>query len=396
VTGSAGALQTSWLVAHREFTERLRSRAYQLSTVITLLLVAGLLVVPTFFDDPARYEIGLAGSVPERLEDQVLAGAAEPDTEVVLRPMSDAAAIRAGLEEGDIDIGLVDGSTVVTGPDSPPELVTLVTAAAAAQSLRTAAEQLDITPDALGALLSAAPVVEEVEPVDEAEEQRLFLAFIGTLVLFVSIVTYGQWVLQGVVEEKSSRVVEVILGAVQPRHLLGGKVLGIGALGLIQVLAIAATGLVASRLAGPVDMPPVTFGVVMTVLVWFVLGFAFYAAGYAVAGSLVSNNEDAQNASFPLTLLLMAGYFVSTSALSGGGDNLLLQVLSIVPPFSPLVMPLRQVSGDAAAWEVVMAVILMVAAIAAMLRVGGRVYSGGLLRSGGRAKLRDAFRGSEA
>jgi ABC-2 type transport system permease protein len=134
----------------------------------------------------------------------------------------------------------------------------------------------------------------------------------------------------------------------------------------------------------------------MTVLVWFVLGFAFYAAGYAVAGSLVSNNEDAQNASFPLTLLLMAGYFVSTSALSGGGDNLLLQVLSIVPPFSPLVMPLRQVSGDAAVWEVALAVILMVAAIAAMLRVGGRVYSGGLLRSGGRAKLRDAFRGSEA
>jgi ABC-2 type transport system permease protein len=389
-------MQTTWLVAHREFTERLRSRAYQLSTLITLLLVAGLLVVPTFFDDPTRYEIGLAGSVPDGLEDQVLAAAAEPDTEVVLRPMGDAAAIRVGLEEGDIDIGLVDKSTVVTGPDSPPELVTVVTAVAAAESLQAAAEQLDIDPGALGELLSAAPVVEEIEPVDDAEEQRLFLAFIGTLVLFVSIVTYGQWVLQGVVEEKSSRVVEVILGAVQPRHLLGGKVLGIGALGLIQVLLIAGTGFVASRLTRPVDLPPITLSVVMTILVWFVLGFAFYAAGYAVAGSLVSNNEDAQNASFPLTLVLLAGYFVATSALGSGGDNVLVQILSIVPPFSPMVMPLRQVSGEAAAWEVALAMILMVAAIVAMLRFGGRVYSGGLLRSGGRAKLRDAFRSAEA
>ncbi len=284
---------------------------------------------------------------------------------------------------------------MVTGPDSPPELVTLVTAVAAAESLQAAAEQLDIDSGALGELLSAAPVVEEIEPVDDAEEQRLFLAFIGTLVLFVSIVTYGQWVLQGVVEEKSSRVVEVILGAVQPRHLLGGKVLGIGALGLIQVLLIAGTGFVVSRLTKPVDLPPITFGVVMTILVWFVLGFAFYAAGYAVAGSLVSNNEDAQNASFPLTLVLMVGYFVSTSAL-GGGDNVLVRILSIVPPFSPMVMPLRQVAGEAAAWEVALAMILMIAAIVAMLRIGGRVYSGGLLRSGGRAKLRDAFRGAEA
>lgn len=396
MTGSPGALQSSWLVAHREFTERLRSRAYQLSTLITLLIVGGLLVVPTFFDEPTRYEIGLAGSVPEGLEDQVLAGAAEPDTEVALQRMDDAAAVRAGLEEGEIDIGLVDGMTVVTGPDSPPELVTLVTAVAAAESLQAAAEQLDIDRGALGELLSAAPVVEEIEPVDDAKEQQLYLAFIGSLVLFVSIVTYGQWVLQGVVEEKSSRVVEVILGAVQPRHLLSGKVLGIGALGLIQVLLIAGTAFVVSRLTKPVDLPPITFGVVMTILVWFVLGFAFYAAGYAVAGSLVSNNEDAQNASFPLTLVLMVGYFVSTSALGSGGDNVLVRILSIVPPFSPMVMPLRQVAGEAAAWEVALAMILMIAAILAMLRIGGRVYSGGLLRPGGRAKLRDAFRGAEA
>ena len=396
MTGSATATQSVWLVAQREFTERLRSRAYQLSTLITLLLVGGLLVVPTFFDNPTTYQIGVAGSVPEGIGAQVVTGAAEPDTEVELVPVDDADAVRVAVEEGEVDIGLVDGTTVVTGPDSPPELLTLVTAVAAAESLHAAAEQLDIDQGTLGELLSAAPVVEEIEPVDDAANQRTFLAFIGTLVLFVSIVTYGQWVLQGVVEEKSSRVVEVILGAVQPRHLLAGKVLGIGALGLIQVVLIAVTGYLVSTFTRPVDMPPITADTVVIVLVWFVLGFAFYASGYAIAGSLVSNNEDAQNASFPLTLVLMAGYFVSTSALDGGGDNVLLQVLSIVPPFSPLLMPLRQVSGEASVWEVALAMALMIAAIVVMLRVGGRVYSGGLLRSGGRAKLREAFRSAEA
>jgi ABC-2 type transport system permease protein len=202
-------------------------------------------------------------------------------------------------------------------------------------------------------------------------------------------------VLQGVVEEKSSRVVEVVLGAVAPRHLLAGKIFGIGALGLIQVLLIAFTGLMAMQFAEGVDLPPVTVGAVGVVLMWFVLGFAFYASGYAVAGSLVSNNEDAQNASFPLTLLLMAGYFVSGSALGGGADTALLRILSIVPPFSPMVMPLRQVAGEAAPWEVALAVALMLLAIAVMIRIGGRVYSGALLRTGGRAKLRDALRGAE-
>lgn len=382
------------LVAGREFTERLRSRAYQVSTAITLLVVAALLVLPGLLASPTEYTVAVTGEVPDGLGDGIVAGAADPGTTVTVDRLGDAGAVRAAVTDGQADVGLVDGTTVVVGPDTPPELEALVTVAAAGRALTEAAQRLDVSPETLGELLGAAPTVDRVEP-DDAEEQRTTLAFVGTLVLFVSIVTYGQWVLQGVVEEKSSRVVEVVLGAVAPRHLLAGKVIGIGALGLIQVLLIAVTGLVAARFAEGVELPAVTVGAVAVVLAWFVLGFALYASGYAVAGSLVSNNEDAQNASFPLTLLLMAGYFVSAAALGGGADLALLRVLSIVPPFSPMVMPLRQVAGEAVPWEVGLAVVLMLAAIVVMIRIGGRVYSGALLRTGGRAKVRDAFRGAE-
>ena len=322
------------------------------------------------------------------------AGRPIPPTTVEVEQIDGHDAVTAAVEDGDVDVGIVDGTTVVTGPDSPAELVTLVTGFAAAEALAETAAELGVDQATLDDLLAGGPTVEEIEP-DDDEDLRNLLAFVATLVLFVSIVTYGQWVLQGVVEEKSSRVVEVVLGAVRPRHLLAGKVVGIGALGLLQVVAIAITGLVVTRIVDSADLPPITLTTVAILLGWFVLGFAFFASGYAVAGSLVSNTEDAQNASFPLTLVMVAAYLVASSALGAGTETTVLRVLSIVPPFSPLVMPLRQVAGSAAAWEVALSVALMVLAITLMLRIGGRIYSGGLLRSGARAKVKDAFRGAE-
>lgn len=390
--GDAGAMRSIRLVARREFTERVSSRAYQLSTLITILLVGGLLIIPSLFDNSTHYTVGVVGDPPEGLAAGIEAGSSDPETTVTIQHVTDADALRTAVEEGEVDIGMIDGITVVIGPETYAELNGLVMAAAGSQALLETAARLDIDQQTLTDLLSSGPNVEEIEP-DDDEFARSVLAFIGTLVLFVSIVTYGQWVLQGVVEEKTSRVVEVVLGAVMPRHLLAGKVLGIGALGLVQVLVIAVTGFVAARMVDGIDIPQITIATVATVVCWFVLGFAFYASGYAVAGSLVSNSEDAQNASFPLTMVLMIGYFVASSAF--GGDNPVLRVLSIIPPFSPLVMPLRQVSGNAAGWEVALSVALMTAATAAMLRIGGRVYAGGLLRSGGRSKAREAFRGAE-
>ncbi len=387
-------MRSVWLVARREFTERARSRAYQLSTLITLLLVAALLVLPALFDSASTYTIGVSGATPDGLVAAVEQGAADPATVVEVEEIDGRDAVTAAVEDGDVDVGIIDGTTVVTGPDSPGELVTLVTGVAAAEALSRSAAELGIDQATLGELLATGPTVEEIEP-DDDEELRNLLAFVATLVLFVSIVTYGQWVLQGVVEEKSSRVVEVILGAVRPRHLLAGKVVGIGALGLIQVVAIGVTGLIAVRFVDSVDLPPITLATVAVLLGWFILGFAFFASGYAVAGSLVSNTEDAQNAAFPLTLVMVAAYLIASSALGAGTETTVLRVLSIVPPFSPLVMPLRQVAGSAEPWEVALSVALMLLAIALMLRIGGRIYSGGLLRSGARAKVKDAFRGAE-
>lgn len=386
--------RTIWLVAWRELRERVASRAFQVSTAFTLLLVLGMLLVPTLFGlgEPPEYIVGVAGASPPGIAEAIAASAPDEGTTATAEPFAGADELRDALQDGAVDIGVAD-SVVLVGPDTPTQLQTLTTAAMAAFELQRRAADLGVDAAALQELFGAAPQVEEIAA--EAEDDgRNVIAFIGTILLFISIVTYGQWILIGVVEEKSSRVVEVVLGTVRARHLLAGKVIGIGILGLAQLILIGVLGVYVVGTTEQFDIPEVGIGIVALVVGWFLLGFTFFATGYAVAGSLVSRQEDAQNASFPLTIVMLAGYFVAIASLESG-DNVALRIMSLVPPFSPLTMPLRQAAGNAEVWEVVASVALMVGAILLMLRIGGRAYSGGLLRSGGKIKLREAFRSAE-
>lgn len=386
--------RTIWLVAWRELRERVASRAFQVSTAFTLLLVLGMLLVPTLFGlgEPPEYIVGVAGASPPGIAEAIAASAPDEGTTATAEPFAGADELRDALQDGAVDIGVAD-SVVLVGPDTPTQLQTLTTAAMAAFELQRRAADFGVDAAALQELFGAAPQVEEIAA--EAEDDgRNVIAFIGTILLFISIVTYGQWILIGVVEEKSSRVVEVVLGTVRARHLLAGKVIGIGILGLAQLILIGVLGVYVVGTTEQFDIPEVGIGIVALVVGWFLLGFTFFATGYAVAGSLVSRQEDAQNASFPLTIVMLAGYFVAIASLESG-DNVALRIMSLVPPFSPLTMPLRQAAGNAEVWEVVASVALMVGAILLMLRIGGRAYSGGLLRSGGKIKLREAFRSAE-
>jgi ABC-2 type transport system permease protein len=194
----------------------------------------------------------------------------------------------------------------------------------------------------------------------------------------------------GVVEEKSSRVVELLLATLRPWQLLAGKVIGIGLLGLGQLVLTGVVGIAAAVGTGAVDVPSGILGVAGQVLVWFLLGFAFYACLFAALASLVSRQEEVQNVTTPLSVLLLGSFFLAIAALSSP-DSALVRVGSIVPPFSTMVMPIRWAAGEAPLWQLGLAVLLMVLAVVALIRFAGRVYAGAVLRSGPRVKLSDAL-----
>jgi ABC-2 type transport system permease protein len=232
------------------------------------------------------------------------------------------------------------------------------------------------------------------------------LAFGMTLLIFMMIVLYGNWVAMSVVEEKSSRVMEVILNAASPFELLGGKVFGVGSAAFLQYLAILLAGglalLLQDRVAtlvlgagAGVSLPE---GLTVTLLVLFcvygVLGFLLYAVLYAAAGSLVSRQEDVNGAVMPMTMITMVGYLIAVYAGTGLLDIRAgwVAVLSQIPFISPFIMPSRIAAGQVTGWEVALSIVILVATIPVALWIAARVYAAGVLLYGQRPSMRAVWR----
>ena len=228
-------------------------------------------------------------------------------------------------------------------------------------------------------------------PPDPAQGLRVALGGFGAFLLFFSIQTYGGMVAQGVVEEKSSRVVELVLATVRPWQLLLGKVLGLGAVGLLQLAILSGAGLAAAAAAGLLVGGAPIIGTLISVLVWYLLGFGLYATVYAALGSLVSRQEDVQSVLTPVSIVVLLGFVVGLNLLLSDPHSTVLTVMSLVPFYSPLMMPGRIALGVAPVWQVVLAFVLTGAFTVGMLAVGGRVYSRSVLRTGARVSLRSAL-----
>jgi ABC-2 type transport system permease protein len=367
------------LVAWREIRERLRSKTFLASTLLILALVASSAFIGRVMSPETTYEIAVVKPAPAGL-DSALQRAAAPfeDTTVQLRAVDSAAAGRRLLEDEQVDVLLLlPEDRLVFRDDVDPQA-----AAVADTAVRALRNELPPTPELTTSTLHAP---------EEAEDAAVLVAYAGSFLLFVSLAFYGQWVISGVVEEKNNRVVELILAAVRPRHLLAGKVLGIGFLGFVQLALIA--GLGAAMLgAGVFDAPAALGADLALVIPWFVLGYALYAVAYALAGALASSQQNADTAGQPVTYALIAAYFAGYATLSSNVDGPLASLLTVFPLTAPLVLPARSALTTVPLWQHALAVALVLVAIYALVRFAGRVYAHGLLSGGTRLGLRDAWR----
>jgi len=225
---------------------------------------------------------------------------------------------------------------------------------------------------------------------NQARDDRRGLVTFGVFFVFGQIFGYGFAVASSVVEEKSSRVVELLLAKIRPRELLTGKIVGVGVLGFAQLVLFFAVGLAAATLSGSIDMPPGLAGAAGLVLGWFLLGFALYSALFAMAGAVASRVEELQNTSSPITFMIMAGYIGTIAAVGDPGGGVA-RVTSFVPFWAPLVMPIRMAGGNVPVWEVVVITALVLVTIVVVVRLAARIYAGGALRTRGRIKLKEAY-----
>jgi len=379
------------LVAGREISTRVRDKAFLISSVIILLLVIGAMAFQVVVaSGSSKLTVGVVG-------DQAVVGpvlrqqgkAIGDDVTVVVLP--DEAAARRAVTNGDVDGALLDPTggapELLVNRSADGRLQAVVQGAVSQVALGRALAQAGV-----GAVDVPKTTVTALAPNADQTGERTGVAIISVVVLYTLLALFSQFVAQGVVEEKSTRVVELLLATLRPWQLLAGKILGLGVLGLVQIVVVALIGVVGAVAFGVVSFPAQLIGTVVAVVAWFVLGYALYAAVFAAAASLVSRQEDLPSVITPTSMLLFAGLFISIRAATDPTGGLAL-VTSFIPGLSPLVMPVRQAAGGVAWWEVLLAVVLMLVGIAVVVRLGGRIYAGALLRTSGRITLREALRG---
>lgn len=398
-TTNISSLKSVWLVAQRELSVHLRSKTAVISTaLITLAIVAGL-VLMKFLGGADPIILGHDSSTDAQSLAPVVTQLEAQDREVSIESFNSAADLKAAVESGDITAGVndsADGLSLIVNESADPSVLQAATAANQSALME---ELLDSASNAdrarIEAQLSSPAATEVINPPTEVEGSQAAVGMIVGVLLYIGIFGGGMAVAQGVVEEKSSRVIEVLLATVRPWQLLAGKVVGIGLASLIQVAIYIAAGVITAKALGIADSIPFDIASVgIWVLVWFLIGFLVYALMFAALGALVSRQEDLSSViPLPMMLILVA-YMIGVAVAPSDPDSTVVTVASYVPFTSPIVMPIRSAYGVASTSEVMIALVIGLITIPLMLSITAKIYSNGVRRSGAKIKLKDALKAS--
>jgi ABC-2 type transport system permease protein len=232
----------------------------------------------------------------------------------------------------------------------------------------------------------------------ESERGRVMLAFVLVMFIYITVLIYGVTVMRGVMEEKQSRIIEVLLASVRPFDLMLGKVIGIGLVGLTQYLVWAIFGVVfsvasagAAIAVSGLSIPKISVSLMLFFIAYYLLGYFLYATLYALVGAIVSNEDDGQQIQWPISMTFAASLVMSTLAMENP-NGALVTVLSLFPFFGPSLMFLRIALGAAPAWQIALSIGLLIGAIAIVVWVTAKIYRVGVLMYGKRPTLPELVR----
>lgn len=384
------------LVAAREVRERIRGRIFRVGTLLILLVVAAAIVIPTINSGKVQAErVGVVGALSTPLRATVVASGESVGTTVQLVSETDVSAARKDLRSGRVDLAIVDGREIVVnkpvGLADTSTTAELVLALSKDLGVAEAVEAAHLSPTQSARLSGAKALpVASLQP-GAAKGATHTTSLVGLILVFVMLTQYNTWVLIGVMEEKSSRVVEVILAAVRPVQLLAGKVLGIGLVAFAQAALIVVFAIVLAKAVGSDLLHGTAPLVLVSTLMWLVLGYAFYSWVYAAAGSMAERQDQVQSLAFPLSLPIIFGYIMALTTVGAGSPSTFFQVLAYLPPTAPFAMPVLVGLGAVAWWQFAASVVVSIVCTVGVARLAAGIYQRAILRTGRRVQLRELF-----
>jgi ABC-2 type transport system permease protein len=389
---SARGLPGFLLVARREMLVRLRSRVFIGPTIAMVALVVIAIVGYSLIGgQTSAVRVGFSGG-SQALEQAFSASATVLGQAVTVSNVADEASGRADVSAGSLDV-LVTGSATSPTAVVQKSVPSLVQAALERALLGARLAGVGLSPADLASVMNGTQVpVETLQAAKHGLTQDLVVGLSVGILLWIALGLYGSQVAQGVVEEKSSLVMEILLATVRPGQLLAGKIVGIGLVGMLQLGIVAIATLVSVAVTNALTTPALDVLPVLGYLLWFLLGFMLYATAYAALAALVSRPEEVQGTVAPISIFQIGAYLLAYVYLANPASPLAL-VGSVLPPFAPILMAVRISSGDIPAWQFGLALVLIVATIAALIWLAGRIYANSAMRIGARVRFMDAFRG---
>jgi ABC-2 type transport system permease protein len=396
---SLGSGASIRLVAGRELRTRLMSKGFIWITIafVAVIVLGGVLLKATTGQDTAQQVAVTADAAAAAA--QIEATGTGVGVDVETQEVADRSAGEALVRAGDVDAVVVRTTPtleVVVKQTLDDSLTSVFGSLAQQLALGSAVADLGGDPAQVAEQIATAePTVTPLEPEPELDGGQVAAGVIVGILLFVALMNAGQLVAQGVVEEKTSRVVELLLATLRPWQLMAGKVLGIGGVGLAQLVVVVGSAVAVALGFGILESTSLDIGsVAVWALVWFVVGFATYALVLAALAALVSRQEDIGSVTGPVLALMIVPYIIGISIAPYDPDNSIVVILSFVPFAAPFIMPIRQALGTAEGWEVALSLGLSLAVIPVLVWLAGRIYSNAVLYAGGRVKLKDALRSS--
>lgn len=395
--GGPNGFSAVMLVAGREIRTRMRAPSYIIGTLAMIAVICATVVGTSFLQEDGDDRVVAAAPGAEAYLD-VLRSADGVSESTTFKEVDDPEAAEERVSDGEYALLLTvdsDGLAAVTAGPVDSDLQAILEIAVLQEQAADALVSAGVPPSQAQEVLAQSLEVRDVSDQDEGVGERLMLSLVAVGLLYVFLVVFGIYVAQGVVEEKSSRIVEILLSAIRPWHLMFGKILGIGVVGMTQFLslvtAVLATLMATDQLG---SVPDTTVNVAVVTLVWFVLGYFLFATMLAASGALVSRQEDVQAAVQPVLGLLAVPFVAGIYLITGDPTELgaPVEILSLIPPFSPVMMPLRAALENLPLWQHATAVGLSLAVLVVLVSLAARIYSNAILRTGSRIKVTEALR----
>jgi ABC-2 type transport system permease protein len=404
-------LSNTWLIARREYLERIRTRGFLVTTIMIPLVMAGFIFGSAIVGSRSHADAHIAvvsSNVQLALDLQTQmqrqrrepTALADPNPQkrnhIFIDPMSPPAseeqATRTLLAE-QLDSGDLDGFLWITpaaDPSDPPTLA--FTPRSSEQSYLQeilAANLTQMLHQPVGVQTVLPP--KYVDP-DSSAVSITVLFFL----MYMVIMLYGMNVARSIIEEKTSRVFEVMLATIRPEEMMAGKILGVGSVGLTQVgIWLTAVLLFGTAFAARLGAASIHIGLtpsqIVFFFVYFLLGYLFYSSIAAALGAMTNSEQELQQLNMLLVLPLAVCFIALRSVLSSP-DSTLAQTLALIPPFTPLLMYLRVSLGHPAPWEVALSLVLTSASIYGIIWLTSRIYRIGVLMYGKRPNLPEILR----